>query len=76
MERSSIRHLKKESRVSRDIRILAEVEKIWILYDMDDNGELDFDELSAYLRNRSCSDKELKHEELQKIFDEMDENGD
>ena len=26
-----------ESKLSREIRIIAEVEKIWILYDMDNN---------------------------------------
>ena len=35
----------KESKTSRDIRIMAEVEKIWILYDLDANGELDYEEI-------------------------------
>jgi len=48
-----------ESKISKEIRILAEVEKIWIVYDMDANGELDFDEISSYLRNKSCAGLEL-----------------
>ena len=39
-----------ESVTSMEIKYLAEVEKIWILYDLDDNGELDFDETKAYLK--------------------------
>ena len=53
--------LKRETKISREIRILAEVEKIWIQYDIDQNGELDFDEISEYLRNRSCSHCDLTH---------------
>ena len=30
-----------ETDVSRDIRILSEVEKIWIIFDVDNNGTLD-----------------------------------
>ena len=40
----------KESEVSKEIRVLAEVEKIWILYDLDENGTLDFEEIREYLR--------------------------
>ena len=39
----------KESKLSWDIRILAEVEKIWIMYDLDDNKELDYEEIKLYL---------------------------
>ena len=30
-----------ETPVSRDIRILSEVEKIWIIYDIDGSGKID-----------------------------------
>ena len=43
---------------------------------MDENGELDFDEISEYLRNRACSHMDLTHEQLTKVFEEIDENGD
>ena len=33
-----------------EIKAVAEVEKIWILYDLDNNGELDFIETKAYLK--------------------------
>ena len=35
----------RESQLSRDIRVLSEVEKIWILYDLDESGYLEFDEI-------------------------------
>ena len=40
---------KKSSEVSQEIKILAEVEKIWILYDADCNGCLITTELREYL---------------------------
>jgi len=40
------KYLRHESKVSRDIRILAEVEKIWIKYDLDGNGLLDYEEVA------------------------------
>ena len=39
-----------ETPLSREIRILSEVEKIWILYDIDGNGKIDLCEISDYLR--------------------------
>ena len=30
--------------------MLAEVEKIWIIYDIDDSGELELDEIEEYLK--------------------------
>ena len=44
------KYLYSESKTSRDIRILSEVEKIWIKYDLDENMVLDFDEIAMYLR--------------------------
>ena len=32
----------KQSSISQQIRLLAEVEKIWIQHDIDENGVLDF----------------------------------
>ena len=46
MEHLKIGQLRyKESKIARDIRIIAEVEKIWIQYDLDNNGELDYTEI-------------------------------
>ena len=38
-----------ESGWARFVRIQAEVEKIWLLYDIDDSGSLEFDEIKKYL---------------------------
>ena len=40
------------SDMSIDNKIQAEVEKIWMNFDLDGNGYLDFDEVSKYLRSR------------------------
>ena len=34
----------------RDKKIHEEVEKIWAIYDIDDNGTLDFDEMKEYIQ--------------------------
>ena len=34
-----------ESKISLEIKIMSEVEKIWINYDEDGNGDLDFEEI-------------------------------
>ena len=34
------------------VKVLVEVEKIWMNYDLDQNGTLDLDEVSAYLKSR------------------------
>ena len=39
-----------ETPVSRDIRILSEVEKIWILYDVDGSGKIEQTEIADYLQ--------------------------
>ena len=37
--------------MSQEIKILAEVEKIWIIYDSDKNGNLEYAELLQYLKD-------------------------
>ena len=39
-----------ETELSRQIKVLAEVEKIWIIYDVDRNGTLELDEIKEYLK--------------------------
>ena len=38
-----------ESEWARFVRVQAEVEKIWLLYDLDDDGTLDYEEIVLYL---------------------------
>ena len=65
-----------ETRIMREIRIIAEVEKIWIQYDLDENGFLDFDELSEYLMIVAIPHLKLTSDQLKALFDKIDDNGD
>ena len=65
-----------ESKISRDIRIISEVEKIWIKYDLDDSRELDYTELSEYLRKTAYPHITLPDHKVRAIFDHIDVNGD
>ena len=62
--------------LAKEIKILAEVEKIWILYDIDNSERLDFNEVSLYLKEMAFSNVHLTDEQLRAIFDSMDENND
>ena len=61
------------SEVSRDIKVLSEVEKIWINYDDDGNGTLDSEEIAIYLKERF---PHLSQQQIEDAFKEMDENND
>ena len=39
----------KETTVSMQIKVLSEVEKMWIMYDKDNSGSVDYEEIVAYL---------------------------
>ena len=62
------------SKFSRDVKLLAQVERIWVMYDVNNDGDLQFDEIKEYLdlimRNTAHSEDDLR-----KIFDEIDEDG-
>ena len=38
---------------------MSEVEKIWILYDLDENGTLDFEEIELYLKEMAYPNLDL-----------------
>ena len=65
-----------ESKVSRDIRILAEVEKIWIIYDLNKDNSLNMPEVKIYLEDMVYDGLKLGDEELNRIFSDMDTNDD
>ena len=57
---SALKPLKfKQTPFTRTVRILAEVEKIWILYDLDENGTLDYDEIELYLKEMAYPNLDL-----------------
>ena len=62
--------------MAQEIMILAEVEKIWILYDVCGNGTLLIKELQDYLNEVAFSQMSLSEEETNKIFEEIDKDGD
>ena len=64
--------MRQESDVSKEIKAIAEVEKIWILYDLDYNGELDFDETKAYLKEMAFPTLQLSDDTLDAIFRQID----
>ena len=55
-----------------EIKAIAEVEKIWILYDLNESGELDFDETKDYLTERAYAYKKLSDDQLHAIFVSID----
>ena len=63
-----------DTEVSRQIKIACEVEKIWILYDVDGNGSIDFDEVAEYLNIMAAQNK-LTKEQVKIIFDQIDKDG-
>ena len=58
-----------------EIKAVAEVEKIWILYDLDNNGELDFTETKAYLKEMAYPYFSITDEKLDEIFRSIDCDG-
>ena len=64
-----------ESQTSMEIKALSEVEKIWILYDLDYNGELDFTETKAYLKEMAYPYLSLSDDQLEEIFRSIDYDG-
>ena len=64
-----------ETKISREIKILAEIEKLWIMYDEDKSGTLDFDEVLDYLNTRAYPHLALSLEQIQNIWDSIDTDG-
>ena len=68
--------MQKESELSREIKVLAEVEKIWILNDLDDSGKLDKSEIASYLRQMAYPRLEMSDEVIDQVFGVIDLDGD
>ena len=69
---NTLKRMEFETQISRDIKVLAEVEKIWIIHDLDNNGALDFNEIEKYLTTMSDPKLNAPYEEIKKIFDSID----
>ena len=61
--------------LSLEIKVMCEVEKIWIIYDRDDNRTLDFEEVIDYLKERAYPHLSLSIEELRSIMETIDIDG-
>ena len=71
------KHNKRQTAVSLQIKVLSEVEKIWILNDLDDSGFLDFGEIKQYLKEVACPHLNMTTYQILKIFEsiDIDKNG-
>ena len=68
----SVFQFKDHSPFSKEVKVLSEVEKIWILYDLDGNETLDFEELKPYLLERAYPHLSLPEEDLKEIWGKID----
>lgn len=59
---------------SFEISLLCECERIWITYDENQDGELDFDEIYNYI-STGIPYIGLNKEQIRDLFDEIDEDG-
>ena len=65
-----------ESMVSKEIKVIAEVEKMWILYDIDNSGSIELQECTHYLNEMAYPALELTNDQVKFIFNVIDFNGD
>ena len=63
-----------ESKTTQSIKLAAEVEKIWILYDIDQNGNLDYEELVQYFNEVAVPCLSLTQTQMHEMFNELDED--
>ena len=57
-----------------EIRILAEVEKVWIIIDGDQNGTLDLYQVKEYIKLLSQSVPALTEKKIEMVFKAIDED--
>ena len=62
--------------MSLEIRILAEVEKIWIIFDLDCSGRLDRDEVKDYIKFMSEQVLDLDEKQIDELYSLIDTDND
>ena len=67
--------IEKNTQISYQIKLYAEVERIWLLYDIDENGFLDYDEVKLYLSEQGSAYLKLNEEQKKALFDQIDKDG-
>lgn len=65
-----------ETSISREIKLLAEVEKIWIIFDVDKDGLLDIREIADYIDSMTVPKLEMTNEQMTEVFNVIDTDGD
>ena len=65
-----------ESKKSQYIKLASEVEKIWILYDIDQNGNLDYEELIQYFNDVAVPCLSFSPAQMYDIFKDLDQDED
>ena len=66
----------KETRISRDTRICAVVEQIWIILDLDNSGPLDREEDKDYIKYKAGSILTLNDDGINQIYSLIDSDND
>ena len=66
-----------EVSISSEIKVLAEVEKIWILYDLNNDQSLDFSEMEVYIKDVTGPRVNLSHAQIYDLIQiiDSDKNG-
>ena len=65
-----------ETDVSREIRILAEVEKIWIMFELDKDSKLQIDDIKDYVHAMTVQRIELTGEQIMELCKAIDTDHD
>ena len=61
-----------ETDLSREIRILSEVEKIWIIFDADNSGTIDKVEVHDYIKYMAGDGLRLTDQQIEEIYSLID----
>ena len=70
--RRSVRTVRQISSISLDIKAAAEVEKIWILYNLNEDNALEFDEVRDYLMDCAQPAIRLSDRQIHDIYTSID----
>ena len=61
-----------ETKIATEIKVLSEVEKLWILYDLDNNQSLEYKEIRQYIQDVTDPVMILEEDEIREIFQSID----
>ena len=67
---------KYDTRIARSIRVLAEVEKLWILKEINNDDALNYDQFEDYIMHNNIPGFKLSKDQILEVFHKMDKNSD